>query len=175
MIKNLNSEWVDAVLQNQLFTCFWIVTSSTSFDNMFVIGIVIVDHFNQFGYLTGGSKARQSIMSKIWFSFVWVIWKERNTRTFSKNEDYIHHLSNKVKLLSYMWLKAKYINLTFGIIAGGLALSLVVHSLTTLFLLFSFWFPWLPFVRLWCFPQVYPVLGKMFIIVSIFHFALLKK
>jgi len=70
VIKNLNFERVDVMLQNQLITCFWIVTSSTSFNNLFVIGLVTSNHFIQFGYLRGDSKARPSIMSKIWFSCV---------------------------------------------------------------------------------------------------------
>jgi len=50
-------------------------------------------------------------MYVIWFSCVWVIWKEWNNRVFDQKKESIHRLLDKVKLLSYQWLKEKYVSL----------------------------------------------------------------
>jgi len=35
--------------------------------------------------------------------------KERKNIIFSQEEDFIHHLWDKIKLLSHWWLHAKYV------------------------------------------------------------------
>jgi len=66
----------------------------------------IVDHFYQFGTLSGGSKSRCSLMHMFWFATIWVIWKERNDRIFGGQVNHPLQLLEKIKLLSFWWFKA---------------------------------------------------------------------
>ena len=66
----------------------------------------IVDHFYQFGTISGGAKSRRSLMHLFRVACVWVIWKERNDMIFSGKENYPLQLLEKVKLLSFWWFKA---------------------------------------------------------------------
>jgi len=81
------------------------------------IGVTMVnpcyveDHFNQFTYAGGGSKAQRSIMQVLWFATVWEIWKERNNRIFNAKECSILQVLDKIKAISYVWLKAKLASL----------------------------------------------------------------
>jgi hypothetical protein len=43
----------------------------------------------------------------VWFTTVWVIWKERNNRIFQQTVSTPFPLLEKVKLNSFLWLKAK--------------------------------------------------------------------
>jgi len=71
----------------------------------------VVDHFNQFTYAGGGAKTQRSIMQVLWFATVWEIWKERNNRVFNAKECSILEVVDKIKALSYVWLKAKFTSL----------------------------------------------------------------
>ncbi|GAU26303.1 hypothetical protein TSUD_56010 [Trifolium subterraneum] len=42
----------------------------------------LCDHFVQFTYSAGGSRARRSFLQLIWLTCVWVVWTERNHRLF---------------------------------------------------------------------------------------------
>ncbi|MCI21389.1 70 kDa peptidyl-prolyl isomerase, partial [Trifolium medium] len=53
--------------------CTWIDNSSTGSTS-------IRDHFVQFTYSAGGSRARRSFLQLIWLASVWVVWTERNHR-----------------------------------------------------------------------------------------------
>ncbi|PNX91700.1 kinesin-like protein, partial [Trifolium pratense] len=84
--------------------CSWIgvpLTSSTT----------IRDHFVQFTYLAGGSRARRSFLQLIWLASVWVIWTERNHRLFTGSTSTISQLLDKIKLFSYRWLKTTSVTL----------------------------------------------------------------
>jgi len=72
------------------------------------------DHFNQFSYGGGGSNVRQSILHLIWFATVWEIWKERNNMILNGKECSITLLVDKIKLLSYSWWKAKFVDFPFN-------------------------------------------------------------
>jgi len=48
-------------------------------------------------------------MHLIWFATVWVFWKERNDRIFGGKENSPIQLLETVKLLSFWWVKAKYV------------------------------------------------------------------
>jgi len=85
----------------------WLGISSTT-------PYVVADHFIQFSYGSDGSKVRQAIMHLIWFATVWEIWKERNNRIFIAKECSITQVVDKIKLLSYRWLKVKTVDCLFN-------------------------------------------------------------
>jgi hypothetical protein len=66
------------------------------------------DHFIQFTALGGLAKTRQSILQVVWFATSWEIWKERNNKIFAGEQCSILQVVDKIKLLSFMWLKAKF-------------------------------------------------------------------
>jgi len=66
------------------------------------------DHFNQFTALGGLARARQSILQVLWFATSWEIWKETNNRIFNDKQCSILQVVNKIKSLSFLWLKAKF-------------------------------------------------------------------
>jgi len=57
---------------------------------------------------------KRDLLNLIWFSTVWITWKERKARIFKNKDDTIHHLLVKIKAHSYRWLKAKDINFAFS-------------------------------------------------------------
>jgi len=73
-----------------------------------------LDHFNQFDFGGGGPQVRQSVLNVIWFANVWEIWKERNNRIFNGKECSIMRLVDKIKLLSFSWLKEKFVQFSFN-------------------------------------------------------------
>lgn len=74
----------------------------------------LLDHFTQFSHLAGRSQMRCSITRIIWFSCIWIIWKEINDKFFKNQDVGIPQPLDKVKLLSFWWLKAKYPYFGFG-------------------------------------------------------------
>ena len=70
------------------------------------------DYLIQFGSLGGNcSMVRQSILHLIWYATTWEIWKERNSRLFNDKVCPTHQIVDKIKSLSFMWLKVKLPNL----------------------------------------------------------------
>jgi len=67
------------------------------------------DHFNQFCFDGGGPRVRHSILYVIWFATVWEIRKERNNMIFNDKECSILRIVDKIKLLSFSWLKEKFV------------------------------------------------------------------
>ena len=70
--------------------------------------------------LRSSSKTFWSFLSLIWFVCVWVIWKERNSLIFKIlwalriiQDESLHHLVDRVKLLSFWWLKINNITFSF--------------------------------------------------------------
>jgi len=74
----------------------------------------VPDHFHQFGFCGGIEKRQRSILQVIWFATVWEIWKERNNRLFKGKECPVYQVVDRIKFISYMWLKAKYATLPFN-------------------------------------------------------------
>ena len=72
----------------------------------------VSDHFHQFGFCGGIARRRRSILQVIWFATVWKIWKERNNRLFNGKECPVFQVVDRIKSISYMWLKAKYVTLS---------------------------------------------------------------
>jgi hypothetical protein len=71
----------------------------------------VPSHFIQFSFLGGAAKSKRSILQAIWYATVWEIWKERNNRVFNDKKCTIQQVVDKIKSLTFMWLKGKYPNL----------------------------------------------------------------
>ncbi|GAU51356.1 hypothetical protein TSUD_413040, partial [Trifolium subterraneum] len=71
----------------------------------------IRDHFVQFTSLAGGSRKRRSFLQLFWLACVWVVWRERNHRLFRGSACSVHHQLDKIKLISFRWLKATSVTL----------------------------------------------------------------
>ena len=74
----------------------------------------VPDHFNQFSYSGGIGNKRRSLLQVIWYATVWKIWKERTDRLFNGSESPVLQVVDRIKAISYMWLKEKYITLPFN-------------------------------------------------------------
>jgi hypothetical protein len=68
-------------------------------------------HYYQFSNIGGVAKARCSILQVIWFATVWEIWKERNNRIFNDKYCSMSQVVDKIKSLTYRWLKGKHVSL----------------------------------------------------------------
>jgi len=66
----------------------------------------VQNHYVQFGQLCGFPRHSHLFLKLIWFACVWTIWKENNNRTFNNKVMDLHQMIDKVKLMSFMWLKA---------------------------------------------------------------------
>ena len=71
-------------------------------------------HLYQFSFVGGTQKSKQSLLQVIWMATVWEIWKERNNRIFNAQESYLLQVVDRIKLLSYLWLKEKFATLSFN-------------------------------------------------------------
>ena len=105
---------------------------------------VASDHFNQFGFGGGGTRVRQSFLNGIWFAIVWEIWKERNNFQEYKLLDLV--LLDIIKLLSYSWLKEKFVQFSLNYHGWWLG-PLPIRALASccFFLFFGFLFLLLAF------------------------------
>jgi len=74
----------------------------------------VTGHFNHFSHLGGFSKSRHSITQVIWYATVWEIWKERNNRIFNAKASSILQVVDRIKLLTFQWLKVKFATLPFN-------------------------------------------------------------
>jgi len=71
------------------------------------------DHHLQFSYMTGLPRCTQSFFKGIWFACVWIIWKDRNNRIFKNVASHPYVLTEKVKLNSFLWVKANHPSFTY--------------------------------------------------------------
>ena len=74
----------------------------------------ITGHFNQFQHFGGVTKSRQSILQVIWLATVWEIWKDRNNKNFKATDSSILQVVDRIKLLTFKWLKVKFTTLPFN-------------------------------------------------------------
>ncbi|WJX19350.1 hypothetical protein P8452_09058 [Trifolium repens] len=72
------------------------------------------DHFVQFTYSAGGSRARRSFLQLIWLACVWVVWTEKNHRLFRGSASTPTQMLDKIKLHSFRWLKATNVTLAYN-------------------------------------------------------------
>ena len=70
--------------------------------------------FKQFSLLGGVSKSRQSMLQVIWFATTWEIWKEMNNIISNAKESSILQVVDRIKLLTFKWLKVKFPTLSFN-------------------------------------------------------------
>lgn len=74
----------------------------------------IRDHFVQFTYYLGGSRASRSFFQLLWLLCIWLLWNERNNRLFHNVHTTTFDLLEKVKHNSYWWLKANNATFVYG-------------------------------------------------------------
>jgi hypothetical protein len=92
------------------FGPFWALVRSC-------VGTLMVEHTSlrehlvQFTSSAGGSRERRSFMQLIWLVCAWVVWTERNHGLFRGSSSTLHLLMDKIKLLSFRWLKATSVTL----------------------------------------------------------------
>ena len=72
------------------------------------------DHFTHFGHLTGLPRSSYSFLQLIWMACVWVIWKERNNKVFHQKITDPQSIADKIKQLSFQWLKANMLTFVFS-------------------------------------------------------------
>ncbi|GAU31822.1 hypothetical protein TSUD_58230 [Trifolium subterraneum] len=72
----------------------------------------IRDHFVQFTCAAGGARTRRSFMQLIWLVCVWIVWTERNHRLYRGSENSSIQMLDKIKILSFWWLKSTSVTLT---------------------------------------------------------------
>ena len=87
-------------------TCSWLGFSIAFRGNL-------MSYLTQFGGLGGFSTKVRYSQHIIWIAVVWVIWKERSRRIFQIKQENIQTLCERVKLLSFWWLKSKYITFDY--------------------------------------------------------------
>ncbi|WJX94027.1 hypothetical protein P8452_75492 [Trifolium repens] len=92
------------------FGSVWALVCSW-FDIPMVEHTSLRDHFVQFTYSAGGSRARRSLLQLIWLACVWVVWTERNHRLFRGSASTPTQMLDKIKLFSFRWLKATSVTL----------------------------------------------------------------
>jgi len=111
----------DAALRNLLIIYFYTAPSldrSGMFLHWVGISMVapfdVVDHFTQFLLSGGGSQVLNTLLKTIWFATIWEIWKEKNNRIFKDKECSIMHVIDKIKSLSFSWLKEKFVQFSLN-------------------------------------------------------------
>jgi len=55
-----------------------------------------------------------SILKIIWFTFFWVIWKEKNNRVFQNAASNPSILLEIVNLNSFLWLESKQVSFSYS-------------------------------------------------------------
>jgi len=68
-------------------------------------------HFIQFSVIGGAAKSKRSVLQVIWFTTMWEIWKEINNRVFNDKNSPIPQMADRIKSLTFTWLKEKYTSL----------------------------------------------------------------
>ena len=71
-------------------------------------------HFTQFINMPGLPRFTHMFFRFIWFTSVWIPWKERNALVFKNTASTSNTLIEKVKLTSFSWLKSKQATFTYN-------------------------------------------------------------
>ena len=71
-------------------------------------------HFTQFSIMLGLPRFTHIFFRIIWFTCVWILWKERNARVFKNTTSTSSTLIEQVKLTSFSWLKSKQATFTYN-------------------------------------------------------------
>ena len=72
------------------------------------------DHLQQFSYMAGLLRFTQTFFKVIWHTCVWIVWKERNNRTFKDKAQDFEQIFDNVKFVSFSWLKANRLTSAFS-------------------------------------------------------------
>jgi len=70
-------------------------------------------YYLQFTNMAGLPKGTHSFLRISWFASAWVLWKERNTCIFQNAVFSPASMLYKVKLYSFLWLKAGRANFNY--------------------------------------------------------------
>jgi len=102
-MKTVNHLFLHCSLFGTIWNCVrcWIGLS-------IAVPLNVSDHFSQFYFGGGRSQVQHTILNVVWFATVWEIWKERNNRIFNDKESSVMRIVDKIKSLSYSWLKEKF-------------------------------------------------------------------
>jgi hypothetical protein len=73
--------------------------------------LMLQDHFLQFTYSAGGSRAHRFFMQLLWLCCIWVVWHERNNILFKAKDSSALQLLEKVKVHSLWLMKAYDVNI----------------------------------------------------------------
>ena len=108
------------------------------------------DHFLQFGHHAGLLRSSHPFLNIIWLACVWLIWKEQNNRVFHQKALDSQSIANKIKMLSFIWLKSNLITFVFS--HNDLLIFVFLFiSVTCIMAPESWhcnWFRWFSFARL---------------------------
>ena len=95
--------FMDCNVFGSLWSHIWLwlgISSASSSD--------LHQYFIQFTNMAGLPRSTHMFFKIIWFTSVWVIWKETNDRVFNNKASVSSILIEKVKLTSFLWLKSKH-------------------------------------------------------------------
>jgi hypothetical protein len=141
-----------------------------------VFPITLRDHLYQFTHLAGLPRCTQLFLTGIWFACMWIIWKERNDRIFKNAASHPYALFEKVKLHSFLWVKAKHPSFSYCYYDWWKHPLLYGCSLIIIYVCFVPLFTWHDSVNLvrWI-TFCTPCAGCFTGVINIYHFCLLKK
>jgi len=91
----------------------WKIITSTWLGLYSVTPFDLNDHHVQFCHMAGLPACTHSYLKGIWHACVWVIWKDRNDRIFQNQITHPSVSIEKVKLHSFLWMKAKHISFNY--------------------------------------------------------------
>ena len=74
----------------------------------------IRQHCIQFTSMAGLPRFTHTFLKIIWFTSVWMLWKERNNRVFQNTISNPSILIEQVKLNSFLWLKSKQMTFSYS-------------------------------------------------------------
>jgi hypothetical protein len=70
-------------------------------------------HYHQFCHMAGLPRSTHAYFTVIWYASVWVIWKDRNKRIFQNEASHSLALLEKIKRISFLWMKARNISFNY--------------------------------------------------------------
>ena len=74
----------------------------------------VSDHYTQFIFGSGGPQVQNTLLNAIWLAIVWEIWKKINNRILNVKDHSIMHIVDKIKSISFSWLKEKFVRFSFN-------------------------------------------------------------
>jgi len=81
---------------------------------LFISPDFVCEHLIQFGHMAGLPRFTHSFFRVNWHACVWTVWKERNNRIFKNKALDLVQLLDKVKFVSFTWLRANRLTSAFS-------------------------------------------------------------